>query len=292
MTRSALGYRRDHKTFSRNEYFEVPELLKSLACADPLVVPSRSRENSQRREPHFQRLGDVIDVPIGAVCGDASYFLLNEDERKMHKLPASACIPVLSRSAHVRASNIDLRSWKRLRNNGERIWLFRPGYRHRKSKAVQRYLRLRPEAGGCDRTRYKVQSRKIWFQTPVSSQVDGFISGMSSIGPWICLSSMPGLNATNTLYIVRFKSARTLAEKSAIGLSLFTSTAQRVISRLGRRYADGLLKFEPGDLREIPVPVVMRQKGATAVYRKAARFMLAGKFSMAQQLADDWFRLP
>jgi len=30
----------------------------------------------------------------------------------------------------------------------------------------------------------------------------GFISGMSSVGPWLALRSMRGLAATNTLYVI------------------------------------------------------------------------------------------
>jgi hypothetical protein len=216
--------------------------------------------------------------------------LLTENERREHMLPVSACVPVLSRSAHLSSGLISRTVWERLRDRGERIWLFRPDKHHRRHKGVQRYLRLPIDSGGCDRTRFKIRSRKIWYQTTLPSRVDGFISGMSTVGPWISLSRMPGLNATNTLYIVRFKNASTLAQRAAIGISLVSSLARQALARVGRRYPDGLLKFEPGDLKEIPVPAVTRFRGVTTRYQQVVRHLISGNTAKAEALADDWLK--
>ncbi len=285
----ALGFRRDHKRSHRGEYFEIRDLLRSLnSPASTIRAPDR-KEKACRREPNFRRLGELIDIRIGAVCGDANYFLLTECERRAHRLTKTACVPVLSRSAHVRCGLISQSAWERLRDGGERIWLFRPDKRHRHHKGVQRYLRLPTKAGGCDRTRFKVISRETWYQTELPLRVDGFITGMSSVGPWISLSCMPTLNATNTLYVVRFKNAKTLAQRAAIGLSLISSSARQALARVGRRYPDGLLKFEPGDLKDISVPVATRLNGATRAYQQAVRYLISGNASKAQELADRWF---
>jgi adenine-specific DNA-methyltransferase len=284
----AQGFRREHKRFHRGEYFEVRDLLRSLNSRSPSEGSAKDCEVVHRHELHFRRLGELIDIPIGAVCGDARYFLLTEIERRAHKLPASACVPVLSRSGHVRSGLISRQLWERLRVRGERVWLFRPDTRHRHQKAVQKYLRLPLEAGGCDRTRFKVRSRTTWYQTHLPTQVDGFITGMSPVGPWISLSRMSGLSATNTLYVVRFKNATTLAQRAAIGLSLVSSTARQALARVGRRYPDGLLKFEPGDLKDIPVPVVTRLQGVTKRYQQVVRYLIDGNTSKAEELADEW----
>jgi adenine-specific DNA-methyltransferase len=284
----AQGFRREHKRFHRGEYFEVKDLLRSLDTTGSTGGPAKGHGIARPHEPHFRRLGELVEIPIGAVCGDAQYFLLTETERREHKLPLSACVPVLSRSSHVRSGLISRRLWEKLRIRGERVWLFRPDKRHRHHKAVQRYLRLPLEVGGCDRTRFKVRARATWYQTYLPAQVEGFISGMSPVGPWISLSRMPGLNATNTLYVVRFKSATTLAQRAAIGLSLVSSSARQALARVGRRYPDGLLKFEPGDLKDIPVPVVTRLRGVTRRYQQIVRHLVEGNVAKAQELADKW----
>jgi hypothetical protein len=99
---------------------------------------------------------------------------------------------------------------------------------------------------------------------------------------------MPGLNATNTLYVVRFTNAKTIAEQAAIGLGLMTSRTRQALSRVGRRYPDGLLKFEPGDLKRVEVPVVTRLRGVTTRYRQIVRSLMRGNISEAQHLADSW----
>lgn len=285
-----LGFHREHKKFHRGEYFQLKDLLRSLEAPRSTGEAGKGHENARSRELNFRKLGDLIDIPIGAVCGDVRYFLLTENERRAHKLPVNACIPVLSRSGHVRSGLISRRVWERLRDRGERIWLFRPDKRHRSHEGVRRYLRLPTGTGGCDRTRFKVRSRRPWYQTGLPPQVDGFISGMSSVGPWIGLSCMPGLNATNTLYVVRFKNAATLAQRAAIGLSLVSSDARQALARVGRRYPDGLLKFEPGDLKAISVPVVTRLRGVARRYRQVIRHLVDGNVSKAEKLADQWLK--
>jgi hypothetical protein len=111
---------------------------------------------------------------------------------------------------------------------------------------------------------------------------------MSSAGPWIAISQMPSLSATNTLYVVTFKKAKTLEEKSAVALSLLSTTARQALSSAARRYADGLLKYEPGDLKEIQVPIFTRTKGVLGCYRQALSKLLDGDVVGAQQLADEW----
>jgi hypothetical protein len=124
----------------------------------------------------------------------------------------------------------------------------------------------------------------------VPANVHGFMSGMSSSGPWLALSEMKELSATNTLYVVSFRKAKTRAERAAVGLSLLTTPARDALAAAGRRYADGLLKYEPGDLRRIEVPVITRLKGVISRYELAVRKLRTGDQLGAQRLADEWIQ--
>lgn len=101
---------------------------------------------------------------------------------------------------------------------------------------------------------------------------------------------MEGLSATNTLYVVRFRKATTRPQKAAVGLGLLTTNVRAALSAAGRRYADGLLKYEPGDLKDIEVPVVTRLKGVTSRYRQVIAKLLDGDVQGAQRLADEWIQ--
>src|SRR6266542_6373358 len=115
---------------------------------------------------------------------------------------------------------------------------------------------------------------------------DAFLSGMSQYGPWMCINEMHGLNATNTLYIVTFRSrVRELWYMWA--LALLSSIAQRQIRRIGRRYADGLIKYEPGQLGEIQLPRLREDADFRSLYQRAIRAFIAGDSRTAKDIADS-----
>jgi hypothetical protein len=99
---------------------------------------------------------------------------------------------------------------------------------------------------------------------------------------------MPKLAATNTLYIVRFKSAKTIEEMAAWSLALLSSRTRTAAFKVGRIYADGLLKFEPRDLASLPLPVPATFSGARSRYREAVTMLLAENYGGAQAIADRW----
>jgi len=232
-------------------------------------------------------LGDVIELRIGGVAGDAQYFLLDESRREKLGIPKAALVPVLSRARHLTASQVTREEWDRLKEDGQRVWLFRPPERILTHPAVKAYLELAEEDGGCRREAYKL-ARDPWYVTPLPEDVHGFISGMSGSGPWIALKDMRGLSATNTLYTVRFRDRLAMDERAAWSLSLLTEAARGRLAAIGRQYADGLIKYEPGDLARLPVPIPARTRGAARTYRLAIAHLVAGEHTRAQKLADQW----
>jgi hypothetical protein len=201
--------------------------------------------------------------------------------------------PVVSKARHLVAAEITRKRWNTLRDGqDERIWLFRPSGKFLRHERVKAYLRLKIGAGGARRTNYKIRTRSPWYRTPLKERVDGFISGMTVRGPWIALRRMPTLNATNTLYTVRFKASASLGERAGWALSLLSSWTREQMAQAGRRYADGLLKFEPGEMHAIPLRVPSRTRGALTAYRRAISFLLAGDEAGARKIADAWLNGP
>ena len=124
-------------------------------------------------------------------------------------------------------------NWESLRDRGERAWLFwprpRPG---RLPQAIKRYL-----AAGLDRETHKGQKtseRDLWYLTEINPPADGFMSGMTSVGPWICLNRASDLTATNTLYTIHFHDRLRWGEQAAWALSLLCATAQSQYDSIGR----------------------------------------------------------
>jgi hypothetical protein len=114
------------------------------------------------------------------------------------------------------------------------------------------------------------------------------MSGMSHVGPWISLKSMDRLNATNTLYVIRFRELLSAEEKAAWAISLLSSDARLKLNLVGRAYPDGLVKFEPGDLAFIPLQVPRRTNGASRYYSKIVEALHSQSLTEATRLADEW----
>lgn len=267
------------KRFTRYEYESLEHLVQKL--------PSSSITENNPPKAKGKRLGDIIDLKLGGVTGDASYFLLTERQRQSWELPEEAFVRVLSRARHLEGGHVTLAHWEKLKAHGHRVWLYRPEGVIRNHPAVKKYRRY-GSRGGCNRDAYKIRCRKPWDVTPMPKEVHGFMTGMSRHSAWCCLNEMPDLSATNTLYTVTFKQSPTLDERAAWSMVLLTSQVRRSLMALARRYPDGLQKLEPGDLMELRIPEPTRFIGARERYYEASAKLVAGDVSGAARIADSW----
>jgi len=194
--------------------------------------------------------------------------------------------PVLTRARHLTKPDVTMADWRRLRDAGERVWLFWPSHRPgRRPKAVVEYL-----AAGIERETHlgqKTSDREHWYLTEVNPPCDGFMSGMSSTGPWLCLNHSSDLTATNTLYTVHFRRRMPRCEMAAWALSLVSQSTAEQYGRAGRHYSKGLLKFEPQDVMDLRIrtPVDLSPR-SVAVYQAVMACFLEGKVENARDLAE------
>jgi adenine-specific DNA-methyltransferase len=230
--------------------------------------------------------GCVAEIGLGGVTGDASFFLMDENKRTSLKLPIRALRPVVSKARHLHSAILTDRNWNRLRVSGQRIWLFNPSRNLTNHPSVKRYLTLKAGEGGCDRHAYKVSIRDPWYRTPMPPVPDAFLSGMSQYDPRLCINETNTINATNTLYVVRFLS-RDRADWYLYALALLTSEVRRQLRRIGRRYPDGLIKYEPGQLRNIRLPQLRSDADHRHLYIKAVAALVFGNPRLAKQIADS-----
>ena len=139
--------------------------------------------------------------------------------------------------------------------------------------------------------RQKTREREEWHSTEINPPADGFLSGMTSMGPWLCLNRAGSLTATNTLYTVHFRARLRLHERAAWALALLSSTAAAQHAAVGRNYSKGLLKFEPRDVMAllVPSPVDVTAR-AVEVYHRVVDDLLAGKADRARAAAEAYVR--
>jgi len=273
----------------RYEYPNLDSLCSALACSRGLTCHEFATPTQRKPKRSLRktvRAGDVLAVRIGAVTGDSRFFLLTENQRQQLHLPIGSLVPVVSRASHIRHHDISRQAWKRLRDADRRVWLFRPPLDLVNDSTVKAYL----ANGGCDRGRYKIRHRAVWYQTELPPAIEGFMTGMSQISPWICLNRMRGLTATNTLYVVAFREQLTIAEKAAWCLSLLHPIARDAARSASRVYGDGLRKLEPSDIADLPLVVPKTTLDALEVYREALAHLFSGNLEASERIAEHWFR--
>ena len=113
---------------NRYEHETSESLIDALRRA-PVNKKKASSANgslSARTNVKSCRLGDIIDIQIGGVTGDAHYFLLTEYQRIRTDLPLTALRQVVSKARHLQGASITKSVWQKLKDQGERVWLFQP----------------------------------------------------------------------------------------------------------------------------------------------------------------------
>ena len=165
---------------------------------------------------------------------------------------------------------------------------FWPNARTLRHPAVVEYMKI-GLAGGCNTKGYKIRRRGAdWHITPLPPRVDGFMSGMSDRMPFLVVREMRALTATNTLYTVTFKGDTSHEQRCAIGLCMLHSRVRSKLLQCGRVYPGGLLKFEPGDLNSLEVPLVPSVRGAGHFFEAATRLLIDGHEEEAVEMATEW----
>jgi adenine-specific DNA-methyltransferase len=276
------------KAVARFEYRSMEAMVSGLERKSKRREMLRPSVKSCSNGTKGRKLSDYMSIGIGAVTGDASYFLLSESERIERGLPAASLRPVISRARHLTSPIIDMQVWSELKRSDDRIWLFDPIPSSLDHPAVKKYIGWGTRQG-CDIDNHKIQVRHPWYRVRVPRIVDAYLSGMSSIGPLICFRNMERLTATNTLYVVEFCKHQGADDRAALALGMLTSKSQEMLSAAARNYAAGLSKFEPSDLLNIEVPTVSDTSGAWFTYQQVAKLVLQGHRENARQDADRWF---
>jgi hypothetical protein len=282
----------DVKPVYRYEVSSIDELVIALSSherGDARVGKWRNSITapSIRSSAEHQPLGSILNIRLGIVTGDSSYFLLTEERRRELRLPLLAVVPVLSRARHLTSAQMTAVQWNQLKETGARVWLFNPPTRATADSSVQSYLRF-GRNGGCEIDNFKVRIRKPWFRCPAVNASDGFMSGMSSWMPWISFRGMPNLAATNTLYVVNFVDPLLKqSQRIGVAMSLLTSSVRDQMCQSGRAYAAGLLKYEPSDLLALQVPNIGKVVAGWSAYRRALRALSEGDELGCRKIADS-----
>jgi hypothetical protein len=238
------------------------ELKKYLTKEDLTVFRFQARmETNPRLEPTGRRVAclhlmDIANVRRGISTGANSYFALTDQMVQKWDIPEEWRTRIIPTKIRLPEQVFGEREWKELREAGRPCWLLKIPP---ESKFEQLPDSLKEYIGSGEKDqinkRPTCKFRDPWYCVPVTPAPDMIFTYMSRDRPRFIYNQARAHILTNLLGLV-LKAPDMRREATMTDLSrLLTENLVAWIKETGagRRYAGGLTKFEPGDLRNMPI---------------------------------------
>lgn len=218
---------------------------------DLLLRPGRRKLFHRIIEASFTRLGDYGSPELGTVTGGNDFFALTEATRERFELKRRHLTPIVPPGTrHLSGTQFTQAHWNELKLQGERVWLLNPTTR-RPSGGLDRYLVLGEELGVPDA--YKCTVRRPWWKPPVVSPPDLFFTYMSHRYPRL-IANQAGVSFLNSMHGIRLRQDAPTIARDALPLLSLNSVSMLGAEVFGRSYGGGILKMEPREAAQLPVP--------------------------------------
>lgn len=245
-------------------YVNTADELRSLEFGDGVIALPASEGKwtdlvlplSQRRlyknivDEHFVRLGSYGSPTLGGVTGANDFFAISEGTRARFGIQEEDVIRICPPgSRHLKGTIFGAAQWRRLKEAGERVWLLQP--RSCDEPGIAPYLRVGID-DGVDLA-YKCQIRDPWWRPPAVAAPDLFFTYMSHRYPRLVTNSAK-VTFLNSMHGIRLQSGAPRWAKQALPLMALNSITMLGAEIHGRAYGGGILKMEPSEAAELPMP--------------------------------------
>jgi adenine-specific DNA-methyltransferase len=219
-----------------------------------LLLPIAQRQLFKRvTEDHFARLDAYGPPELGTVTGANGFFALSESTRRKYGLGERQLARITPPGTrHLRGTGFTQTDWEHLRDEDQRVWLLYPDAKDR-TAALRRYLTYGLELGVPDA--YKCQIRTPWWRPPLVSPPDLFFTYMSHRFPRL-ISNSARVSFLNSMHGVRLRAGVPKWARTALPLLALNSVTMLGAEVFGRSYGGGILKMEPREAANLPVPAL------------------------------------
>lgn len=198
----------------------------------------------------FGSLADWGRTKLGMVTGNNTYFALSPVRVAELGLSASEVIAVSPPgSRHLRGLTLTGSALDALGADGRATWLFRPDAAP--SRAARRYVAA-GEATGVN-TAYKCRVRDPWWRVPYLPPPDLFLTYMNADTPRLC-TNRRRVHHLNSVHGVYVEPGLRRDAMDLLPLASLNTATLLGAETVGRSYGGGLLKVEPSEAAQLPMP--------------------------------------
>lgn len=250
--------------FSLHQVRDADDLKRLHIFDSAAVVPRNEGKwtdlllTSERRSlfrrivgEHFDNLDSYGQPELGTVTGANQFFALSDSTRLEFEIDSahlSRIVPPGTR--HLRGTRFTTGRWEQLRLDGQRVWLLNPKTQRPRS-GLARYLE-HGESLGVHRA-YKCSIRKPWWRPPTVPVPDLFFTYMSHRYPRL-VANEAKVTLLNSMHGVSLGPDAPAVARDALPLLALNSVTMLGAELFGRSYGGGILKMEPREAAELPVP--------------------------------------
>ncbi|CAM2740946.1 N-6 DNA methylase [Actinomyces slackii] len=213
----------------------------------------------------FARLASWGRLTLGAVTGANKFFALSPQrvaELGLTEADVIALSPPGSR--HLRRFSLKEADLDALGQAGAQTFLFSPP--ERPSPAGAAYIRAGELAGVCEA--YKCRVRSPWWRVPRPPIADLLITYMNADSVALCANEARSAHLNSVHGLVLSSDAEGIPPV-LLALAAHNSVTALGAEFIGRAYGGGLLKLEPREARDLPVPTLEAVRHAARPLERA-----------------------
>jgi len=200
---------------------------------------------------NFDTLLDWGESYLGAVTGNNKYFSLTSKLATALNLKEEELLPISPPgSRHLRGLTFSSKTWSDLSASENRTHLFYPKTEELSAAAME-YL-IAGRAAGVH-TAYKCKVRKPWWRVPLVPVADLFLTYMDHFCPRL-ITNEAAVHHLNSLYGVKLRADRRQIGRELLPISSLNSMTILGAELIGRSYGGGILKLEPKEADQLPMP--------------------------------------